>query len=682
MIGLIIVGSTLLCAGIKLQNVARKTRVKKNINTLKVSNGAALRVLSHQGRELSGEDNDKKTIEEAQTDREFSIAAGSLGLITAGSLLFAPLISVGVGGLLYLTLSTWRRAYYDITEKRRFTRIVLEAIVLPGTILTGHFFAAALAFCFLYFAMGMVVKAKGRTSKSLENIFITPASRIVWVVHDGVEIECPLNDVQIADILVVEAGETVPIDGKVVEGVAAIDQHMLTGESQLVEKGVGDPVMAATMVLSGRILVEVEKAGKETVSAQVSQVLNEMTSFSGTLELRSIDMADRWALPYFLLGLAATFIRGVQGGLAVLWFPMDDALYTTGPLSVLNHLNVALRRGILVKDGRALEALRQVDTIVFDKTGTLTQDKPHVAKIHLNGTLTKSEILSYAAAAEYKQSHPIALAILDAAKQQSVEIPETRDAAYAVGYGLKVMVGTQEIRVGSSRFMAQESLAFSDELHEVQSECDERGYSLIYVAVDESIVGCIELHSTVRDGTVETIEKLKQYGYDIYIMSGDNEKPTRHLARELGIDHYFAETLPEDKAELISQLQAEGRSVCYIGDGINDAIALKQAEVSVSLSGASSIATDTAHIILMNEQLDQLVDLIELARGLDKNFKNGLVASIVPSVAIVGGVFFLHLSLAAAISCYIAGMVVSVGNAFLPLLKERHQPKKSLPRDS
>ena len=673
MIGALLVGSSLMIAGIKSYHTVKK----KNALTKQPLSMTALPE-DHPAQALVVSDEDEKKKVEQQSQRDFSIATGSLGLIAAGSMVFAPLTAIGVVGLVYLTIPTWRRAYYDITQKRRFTRMILESIVLPGTILSGHYFAAATAYFFLYFALYMVAKAKGRTNKNLQHVFVTPASRIVWVMREGVEVECTLKDVQIADILVVEAGETVPVDGKVVEGSASIDQHMLTGESQLVEKEAGDPVLAATVVLTGRILIKVEKAGDETISAQVSKVLNDMTSFTGALELRSIDMADRWSLPLFILGGAATALRGVKGGLAILWFPLDDALYTTGPLSILNHLNVALQRGILVKDGRSLETLRKVDTIVFDKTGTLTQDQPHVAQIHTSGTLTEQEVLSYAAAAEHKQSHPIALAIIEKAKTLGVEIPAIHDAAYAVGYGLKVMIGEQAVRVGSNRFMAQESLSFPDELLSVQTECNELGYSLIYVAVDEAIVGCVELHSTIRPGTAETISQLKDYGYDIYIMSGDNEKPTRHMANQLGIDHYFAETLPEDKANLIAQLQEEGRSVCYVGDGINDAIALKQAEVSVSLNGASSIATDTAHIILMNEQLNQLIDLVELAKGLDKNFKNGLAMSVVPSIAIIGGVFVLHLSLSAAIACYISGMAASVGNAFLPLLKESRKPKQRL----
>jgi P-type E1-E2 ATPase len=446
---------------------------------------------------------------------------------------------------------------------------------------------------------------------------------------------------------------------------------MLTGESLLVEKHVGDFVFASTMMLTGRILIEVEKAGEETISNQTQQILNEMTSFTAKLELRSIDMADRLALPYFMFGSVASVLKGASSGLAIFWSPLDDALYAAGPLSVLNYLNIALRRGILVKDGRALEILRKVDTIVFDKTGTLTEEIPKVAKIHACGEVSQSKILCYAGAAERKHTHPVAQAILEEVLTQNIKLPSIQEAAYETGYGIKVIINEQTVLVGSFRFMEQQSLSLPEQLEAVQIESQELGESLVYVAIDEAIVGAIELHARIRPNTVEVINKLKALGYNIYIISGDHEKPTQHLAKQLGIEHYFAETLPEEKANLIKNMQQEGRVVCYMGDGINDTIALKQAEVSVSLRGASSIATDTAQVVLMNGQLDQLIELIELAKQLDVNLKNTFLVSVIPTAAIVGGVLILNLSLTAAIIVYMVSMGLSVSNAILPLLKEK-----------
>jgi len=664
----LIASSAVVYAGIKLYGVAKKN---PSLGSILSSHQSTIYKDSTDETEIIDLEDSELLQIETWIDRELGVAFASLGCITAGSLFFAPLTILGVGGLIYLAFTLWKEAYRDLFEERRLTYIVLEAIMLPGTLLAGTFFAAALGYCLFYLALKMVANIKGGTTKNLTDVFVTPAHRVVWIMRDGIETETILKDVQVGDIIVVEAGETAPVDGQVVEGMAAVDQRQLTGESQLSEKGVGDSIFATTMLLTGRILIEVEKTGEETIAGQVSQVLDEMTNFTATLELRSVKLADQCAWPYLLMGGAAAMLRGISSGLAILWFPLDDAIYVAGPLSVMNYLNIALRKGILVKDGRALEQLRQVDTIVFDKTGTLTQEQPIVSKIYMCSNLTEDDILRYAAAVEHKQTHPIALAILEEAQSRSLNIPSICDMVYAVGYGLQGTIENRTVRVGSDRFMVQNGIPFPSSLADLKTESAEAGYSLVYLAINEVIAGAIQLQPTLRPDTAETVAKLKARGYELYIISGDHETPTRHLANQLGIDNYFAETLPEDKANLIEQLQQQGKVVCYMGDGINDAIALKQAEVSISLRGASTIATDTAQVILTNESLDQLIELIDLAYELDANFKSTVIASALPSIAIVGGVFIFHISLSAAIACYMLGMGLSIGNALRPLLQRR-----------
>ena len=573
----------------------------------------------------------------------------------------------GVVGLVYLVLPIWKRAYHDITRRKRFTRMVMESMVLPGTLLTGHFVAAASAYWFLYFALHIVAKAKGRATENLAEVFIAPAHQVVYIMRDGVEIELALETIQAGDILVVGAGEIIPVDGTIIEGQASIDQCLLTGEAQHVEKQVGDKVFSATMLLTGRILVSVEQAGQDTIANQTQQMLQGMMAFTSTLELRSTDMADRLALPYFAMGAAATVLRGASSGLAISWSPLDDALYAAGPLSVLNHLNCALRRGILVKDGRALEVLRQVDTVVFDKTGTLTQDVPQVVHIHTCGILSEQAILRYAGAAENKQTHPVAQAILAEATARQIVLPEAQETSYSVGYGLHIKLEEQWVHVGSLRYMEQQGFVLPDTLHQTQQAAHETGDTLIYIAVERVIVGAIALRAVLRPHTVEVIQQLQALGYRLCIISGDHKQPTRHLAQRLGIDEYFAEQLPEHKANLLQEMQSNGHTVCYVGDGMNDAIALKQAEVSVSLRGASTIATDAAQVVLMHEDLRQLVELIQLSRALDASLKRTFWVSAVPSAAIITGVFVLHIGLSAAIVGYAAGMGMSVMNAALPI---------------
>lgn len=653
-----------------------KSRKKRKTYKMLSENGQLVRktesssLENKEGSIAQSPDNQSIIIPQKPDNINYPVATASLGLISAGCLLLPALIPLGVGGLVYLVWPTWKQAYKDLTQKKRFTRMALESLVLPGTLIAGHFMAAALAYWFLYFALNNVAKAKGSATKNLASVFVTPSTRIVYVLREGVEVEQTLKDVQVGDIVVIGAGEIIPVDGTIIEGHASINQHLLTGESQQVEKQIGDPVLAASMLLTGQIQIKVEKTGEATIASQISHILNEMTSFTENLELRSIRVADRMALPSFLLGSATSVFKGVGSGLAIFWTPMDDALYAAGPLGVLNYLNIALQRGILVKDGSALEVLPHVDTIVFDKTGTLTNEVPQVIKIHACGELSQDEVLRYAAAAEHKQIHPVALAIMEAASAQNIKLPHAQSEAYQTGYGLTVTIEDHTVRVGSHRFMEMESLPLPKALHDTQLESHNFGYSLVYVAVDEVVVGAIELHASVRPGTTETISRLHKFGYKVCIISGDHEKPTRHIAKQLGIDRYFAETLPEDKAKLIKTMQQEGQVVCYVGDGINDTIALKQAEISVSLRGASTIATDTAQVVLMNESLDQIVDLIEIAKQLDRTYKNTALVSAIPTVGIIGGVFLLNFTISTAIFAYLAGMGLSFTSAMLPLAKE------------
>lgn len=612
-------------------------------------------------------------------DENFPIASATLGFTLAGRLLYAPLTLIGVAGMLYLLLPTFERAYYDLTRRKRFTSIVLEALILPGTILAGQFLAVAVAFWFLYFALNNVARAKWKANQNLADVFVAPSSQVVYVLREGVEVESRVEALQVGDVLVLEAGQIIPVDGTIIEGNATVDQHMLTGEAQPVEKRPNDPVLAATLLLDGRIQVRVERAGKETLANQSAQILNGMTHYTDDLELRGTAASDRMALPLFLAGTATGALLGAGRGLAITWSPLDDALYAAGPLSVLNFLNIALRHHILIKDGRALEVLGRVDTIVFDKTGTLTTDLPRVVDIHVCGDLAPTEILRYAAAAEQKQAHPIALAILDAASESEIDLPAVETASYKKGFGLTVKIDNRVISVGSSRFMEQLSLTTPQSLQAIENESHELGYSLIFVAIDSAIVGAIEIHASVRGETKETITKLHELGYQVCIISGDHEKPTLHLARQLGIDRCFSETLPNEKGDLIKSMQDSGRTVCYVGDGINDTIALKQAEVSVSLRGASTIATDTAQIVLMKEDLNQLLDLIAITKRLDANFKTSVVLSAVPSAAIFAGVFFFHMTLATAIALYLTGMGLSVSLAMLPLLEEYRHPGDAKP---
>jgi Cu2+-exporting ATPase len=329
---------------------------------------------------------------------------------------------------------------------------------------------------------------------------------------------------------------------------------------------------------------------------------------------------------------------------------------------------VATRHGILVKDGRSLELLHTIDTVVFDKTGTLTLEQPEVAQVHVCGDFSADDVLLYATAAEHRQSHPIAQAILAAAQARDLPWPNSDETRYEVGYGVQVRVDGHLVRVGSERFMAHEGLALPPALVAVQQRCAAVGHSLVFVAVDGALAGALELQPTPHPEAQAVITELQQQGLTLYILSGDQAEPTRHLAERLGIEHYFANVLPTEKARFVEQLQQQGRAVCFVGDGINDAIALKRANVSISLRGATTIATDTAQIVLMEQSLRQLPLLFDLAHRLEGNLLTSFGLSVGTGVVILGGVFAFHMGVGAAVGFGAVALLGIVGNAMTPLV--------------
>jgi len=607
---------------------------------------------------------------EKKLNRYLALASSALGLATAGALFYPPLSLLSLIPSLYVTGPVWRDAYHALTKEHRVRVAVLDTVIFVLAVGTGNYVALALGGCLYYVSRKLLLKTEDSSRAHLIQVF-SNQPRFVWLHTDGVDVEVPLEDVRTGDTVVVRAGETVPADGTIVAGIASIDQHLLTGEAQPAEKRVGDTVFASTTLLSGSIHVQVERAGTDTVVAQIGAILHRTADFKTVLQSRGEALADRMAPPFLALGALALPILGPVGAGSALTANFSYHMRILAPVGMLNYLTLMSRQGILVKDGRSLELLRQVDTVVFDKTGTLTLEQPHVGRIHAGPGHDESEVLRFAAAAEWRQTHPIARAILQAAAMREILTRPSDDARYEIGYGIKVSVDHRTVRVGSAVFMAMEGIAIPDTVQRLQAETDREGDTLVYVAIDDALGGVIELRATLRPEAKRVVEELRRRKLSVVIISGDHEQPTRRLAHALGIDRYYAGTLPKDKAQLIEALQREGRVVCFVGDGINDAIALKQAQASISLRGASTAATDTAQIILMDQTLNQLCPAFDIARDFDANMRVSSIATIVPGVIGLTGAFFLHFGMVTPIILNNLGLAVGLGNAMRPVWKQR-----------
>ncbi len=601
-------------------------------------------------------------------DRQLNISIGLMGLAAAGTFFYAPLLRIAGAATLINNLPVLKELSRNL-KKGRITTELLEVVSQISLLVTGYFFLATLV-CFIAL---LDLKLLRRTEEHSQQQLIDQFSQkphTIWVFVDGTEVEMPLEAVRKNDFVVVNAGEVIPVDGTVVEGVATIDQHSLTGESQPVEKENGAAVFATTLVLSGRILIQAEHTGSDTNAGKIGHILEQTQDFKETLRLRGKKIADGFIAPtLFVSSLTLPFL-GPSSALAILWsgFGYDMKLY--GPISVLNFLHIMAKNGILIKDGRSLEMLQQLDTVVFDKTGTLTIEQPRLGQIYLLSGYDDETLLTYAAAAEHRQSHPIAKAILSAAQQRGLVLPAIDDAAYQIGYGIQVTLNDKLIQVGSLRFMKQRGIQLPAELSTLQDQALATGSSLVYVAVNDHLAGVLRLDTCVRPEAKRIIKYLKAEGIEVSIISGDQEEPTRQLAHELGVDSYYAETLPAQKAELITKLRADGKTVGYVGDGINDAIALKAANISISLSGASTVATDTAQIILMDGDLARIESLFEISKAFEKNMQANYLNSMIPGVITLTGVFTLHMGLVGALLVYYTSEVFALTNCMMPLIKD------------
>jgi len=606
--------------------------------------------------------------EEKSVNRFLGAATANLALGFAGLLFYPPLLLATVPYMLWFSMRNFKSAYNALFKEHRVNIAVVDSVFVTWALLSGYLFAGTVGLFLISLSMKLLATTRKHSQQSLIDVFALH-SPTVWMLVNGVEIEIPVERLQKGDIIVANAGEAIAVDGIITDGLALIDQRALTGESQPAEKGVNDLVLASTIVLSGRIHIRVEKAGSETTAARICEILNRTIHFKTSLDEQVGHLVDWSAMPTLVLSGVAFPVAGSGGALAVLFSGMGYSMRTLAPLSILNYIRFASQSNILIKDGQALERLGKVNAMVFDKTGTLTLEIFQVKELYACEGFSEETVLMNAAIAEYRQTHPIAKAIVAAAHKQGYTLPPVEEGRYEVGYGIKVRLTHQIIRVGSERFMTMEGIAVPDDIKIIQEDCHAEGNSLIMVAVDNEMAGAIVLDVTIRPEAKEVIVRLRKHNLSLYIMSGDQEPSTKILAEELGIDEYFANLLPEDKANRVTQLQKQGKAVCFVGDGINDSIAMQKASVSISLRGATTVATDTAHIILMGEDLTHLPMLLDLADRFDENMKKNLAISVAPGAVCIGGVFLLGFGIYASMILYYSGLALGVLNSTRPISK-------------
>lgn len=672
---------SLIVAGFALGGAASffKDQLAGKIKLPKLSFSGKKAVLST--KQTIKEETNLMSEAEAEAAHQQRIALSAAGLFVVGAFTVPAITWLGLPLLGYSVTYMLRRIWHSLHNHGNLSVILLDALSILFAIFLGFFITAALMFAAVFTSYRLVAKTEREAQTDFNRIF-GELSDTVWLLQDGVEVEVPLSSLNAQDVIVIHAGDMIPVDGHILVGEGMVDQHLLTGESQPVEKKVGDLVLTSTLLISGSLQVVVEKQGSETITGQIAKTLEHAASFKHKVQLRGESLVEQGAF-YTLLASGLTLpLLGLNKAVAISYSGFGYQMRMAAPLMVLNYLRIASRNGILVKDGRALDALHEVDTIVFDKTGTLTKEVPQVGRVVATEDFNEQQLLQYAASAEQRQKHPIAQAIVGYAQQQGISLLDLEHSEYAIGHGLQVQLcnaDTQQsihVKIGSQRFIQSSNITLPGDIALMQNEAGSKGYSVVYVATkQEQLIGAIELRPALRPQAKKAVAALHEIGIKVYIISGDQERPTQYLAESLGIDTYFAETLPQDKAKHVEALQAKGHKVCFVGDGINDSVALQKADVSISLHGAATIAQDTADIVLMTPDLSHIPYLLKMSRELDQRMSLSEQLNMGSGVVCVSGVFLLGMGTGGAINLFSVGLLANLMNSLLPLWMH---PEKSV----
>ena len=534
-------------------------------------------------------------------------------LVTACCLPAPPLLTAGL--LLASGVPAFVRAGATLATRRRLNGDVLDATTLGLLIARRNFTAAALLNWVR--AVGELVVArsivKARTSLGdVVGLSERSVTRRIGERRESVDI----GALRPGDIVVVATSERMPVDGTIMRGEALVNQQSVTGEALPVECLPDDRVFAATTVEHGEIEIRAEQLGTDTAVGRIVRAIEAAATEKPDIQLFAERLADRevWRT-VTLAGLGGAFSRSVDAALAILVADYGTAARVGIPTAILTSLRRATGEGILVKGPRTLERLARVDTIVFDKTGTLTSGTLHVTRIvSYDRSLSEDELIRLGAAAEHGFTHPVARAIARLARERRIVPPPATGIESALGLGIDVGVEGRRVLIGSRRFMEQQRIRL-DRAREDEAAAHTVGASPIFIAIDDRLAGMLELQDQLRDDASDAVRALRARKMrNVIMLSGDHAESVRVIASSLGLRHYYAELLPEDKARLVRELKAEGRVVAMVGDGVNDALALRAADVGMAVPGGAELAAEAADIVLLSGGLDRVVRALDLAR--------------------------------------------------------------------
>jgi len=494
--------------------------------------------------------------------------------------------------------------------------------------------------------------AKGGTSEAIRKL-IGLQAKTARVIRNEREEDIPIDEVQVGDVVIVRPGERVPVDGEIIEGRSTLDESMVTGESLPVTKGEGDAVIGATINQTGAFRFKATKVGKDTMLAQIIQLVEQAQGSKAPIQRLADLVASRFVpgvifiaigtfVVWFNFGPTPAFIFALVNAVAVLIIACPCALGLATPLSIMVGTGKGAQNGILIRSAEALETAHKLNTLVLDKTGTITKGQPSLTDVVPVDSMTADELLRIVASAERSSEHPLGQAIIQGAIDRDLKLVEPDDFESVTGKGVKVSVDGHRLLIGNRRLLDDASMK-TGALNEQAERLAVDGKTAMFVAVDGKPAGVVAVADTIKEDSISAIATLKRLGIEVVMITGDNHHTAEAIARQVGIERVLAEVLPQDKALEVKRLQGENKLVGMVGDGINDAPALAQADIGIAIGTGTDVAIESSDITLISGELKGVVTAITLSRATMRNIRQNLVFAFVYNsvgIPIAAGVLY------------------------------------------
>lgn len=567
----------------------------------------------------------------------------------------------------------FKLAFGNIFRDFDLTAGVMVSIAMIAALIVGEYEAAALVAFMMLIGEMLEDFTVARADNALNELdALVPTT--VTIRRDDEDVDMPIEAVRRGDLVLVRPGGRIPVDGRIKEGNAAIDQSSITGESIPLDKGPGDSVYAGTLCTAGALEIIVESVGQETALGNMIALVKQARSTQAPVQRLANKYAQYFTPMAILIAIAVYFLTGdIIRSITVLIVICPCSLVLATPTAVVAAIGNAAKQGVLVKNGTAMEQIGKVDIVAFDKTGTLTLGEPRLKDtISLNG-LDKEHILAMAASAERSSEHPLGQAIVTAARNENLEIPQPEDFKALPGHGVQAVVRGREVVVGN-RMLEQNGITIIGSTKKQIGDLEAKGNTVIPVAIDGELAGLFVISDTVRPESKDVVDSLKQMGIkETVLISGDNTAVAEAIGKELGVDRVYAQTLPEQKLDFIREFQAAELKVAYVGDGVNDAPALAVADVGIAMGNiGTAVAMETADIVLLTDKIGQLPYLIDLSRSGLIVIRNNVIFSMSVNVlSVVLGSFGIIGPVIGAVMHEVAALPV-VANSVRLISRKSH----------